>query len=121
MVDHLGRKILKKSAAATTMAAAARVIAQQPGQGGAAGSFYAKGPVHIHYQECGSGFPLLLIAGGGLNSTIAGFNNPFDAIGEFKGEFAASRRTCAMRIPASPPDRWKSTGRGMPTPMIISA
>jgi pimeloyl-ACP methyl ester carboxylesterase len=30
---------------------------------------------------------LLLIAGGGLNSVIAGLNNPFDAIGEFKGEY----------------------------------
>ena len=35
-------------------------------------SFYEKGPVRIHYQEAGSGFPLLLIAGGGLNSTIGG-------------------------------------------------
>jgi hypothetical protein len=27
-------------------------------------SFYEKGPVRIRYQEAGSGFPLLLIAGG---------------------------------------------------------
>jgi pimeloyl-ACP methyl ester carboxylesterase len=50
-------------------------------------SFYEKGPVRIHYEEFGSGFPLLLIAGGGLDSNIAGLNNPFDAIGEFKGEY----------------------------------
>jgi pimeloyl-ACP methyl ester carboxylesterase len=50
-------------------------------------SFYEKGPVRIHYEQTGSGFPLLLIAGGGLNSTIAGLSNPFDAIGEFKGEY----------------------------------
>jgi pimeloyl-ACP methyl ester carboxylesterase len=50
-------------------------------------SFYEKGPVRIHYEEAGSGFPLLLIAGGGLNSTIAGLKNPFDAVGEFKGEY----------------------------------
>ena len=49
--------------------------------------FYEKGPVRIHYEEAGSGFPLLLIAGGGLNSVIAGLKNPFDAIGEFKGEY----------------------------------
>ena len=49
--------------------------------------FYEKGSVRIHYEESGSGFPLLLIAGGGLNSTIAGLTNPFDAIGEFKGEY----------------------------------
>ena len=45
--------------------------------------FYEKGPVRIHYEQTGSGFPLLLIAGGGLNSTIAALNNPFDAIGGF--------------------------------------
>ena len=50
-------------------------------------SFYEKGSVRIHYEAVGSGFPLLLIAGGGLNSTIGGLKNPFDAIGEFKGEY----------------------------------
>ena len=30
--------------------------------------FYEKGKVRIHYEATGSGFPLLLIAGGGLNS-----------------------------------------------------
>jgi len=33
--------------------------------------FYEKGNVRIHYEEAGSGFPLLVIPGGGLNSTIA--------------------------------------------------
>ena len=87
MMDRIRRKILKTGAAATAMAAAPRVFAQQTGQGGPAMSFYEKGPVRIHYQETGSGFPLLLIAGGGLNSTISGLTNPFDAIGEFKGEY----------------------------------
>jgi pimeloyl-ACP methyl ester carboxylesterase len=87
MVDPLRRKILTTGAAATAMAAAARVMAQTPGQGGAGGSVYVKGQVRIHYQEFGSGFPLLLIAGGGLNSTIAGLSSPFDAIGEFEGEY----------------------------------
>ena len=52
-------------------------------------SFYEKGPVRIHYEEAGSGFPLLLIAGGGLNSTIAGLHrgDPFNPIEEFKGEY----------------------------------
>jgi pimeloyl-ACP methyl ester carboxylesterase len=50
-------------------------------------SFYEKGPARIRYEEAGSGFPLLLIAGGGLNSTIAGLTNLFDAMGEFKGEY----------------------------------
>ena len=33
---------------------------------------YENGPVKIHYEEAGSGFPLLVIPGGGLNGTIAG-------------------------------------------------
>ena len=49
--------------------------------------FYQKGPVRIHYQEAGSGFPLLMIPGGGLNSTIASLKNPFDAVAEFQGEY----------------------------------
>ena len=87
MVDPLRRKILKAGAAATAMAAAKGVFAQQAGRGAPAGSFFEKGPVRLHYQETGSGFPLLLIAGGGLNSTMSGLTNPFDAIGEFKGEY----------------------------------
>ncbi len=51
-------------------------------------SIFEKGPVRIHYEEAGSGFPLLLIAGGGLNSTISGLlrGDPFNPIEEFKGE-----------------------------------
>ena len=89
MMDSIRRKILKTGAAATVMAAAPRVFAQQTGQGGGAKSFYENGPIRIHYEEAGSGFPLLLIAGGGLNSTIAGLRrgDPFNPIEEFKGEY----------------------------------
>jgi pimeloyl-ACP methyl ester carboxylesterase len=88
-MDPIRRKILKAGAAATAMAAAPRALAQQTGQGGAAGSFYEKGPVRIHYEDTGSGFPLLLIAGGGLNSTAAGLHrgDPFNPFEEFKGEY----------------------------------
>ncbi|HYS25973.1 MAG TPA: alpha/beta hydrolase [Vicinamibacterales bacterium] len=86
MVDLIRRNLLKTGAAATAIAAAKRAFAQQRGQG-AAGSFFEKGPVRIHYQSVGSGFPLLLIAGGGLNSTIAGLANPFNSVDEFKGEY----------------------------------
>ena len=85
MVDLFRRKLLKGGAAATAMAAATSALGQAR-QGGA-GSFYEKGPVRIHYQSVGSGFPLLLISGGGLNSTIAGLTNPFNSIEEFKGEY----------------------------------
>jgi pimeloyl-ACP methyl ester carboxylesterase len=70
------------------MAAADRAFGQQA-QDEAGMTFYAKGPVRIRYEETGTGFPLMLIAGGGLNSTIAGLKrgDPFNAIEEFKGEF----------------------------------
>src|SRR5205809_2906629 len=86
-MDPIRRKILKTGAAATAVAATPRVFAQQTRQGGAAMSFYEKGPVRIHYEEAGSGYPLLLIAGGGLNSTISALRNPFNPIEEFKGEY----------------------------------
>ncbi|HUK59228.1 MAG TPA: alpha/beta hydrolase [Stellaceae bacterium] len=59
--------------------------------------FYEKGAVRIRYEEQGSGFPLLLIAGGGLNSTIDKLSTtysanpvlaaPFDPFAEFKGQY----------------------------------
>lgn len=50
--------------------------------------FYEKGDVRIHYEEAGSGFPLLVIPGGGLNSTVAGLaTHPFNPIDEFKREY----------------------------------
>ena len=51
--------------------------------------FYEKGDVRIRYEEAGTGFPLLIIPGGGLNSTIAGLGatHPFNAIEEFNGEY----------------------------------
>jgi pimeloyl-ACP methyl ester carboxylesterase len=86
-MDPIRRNLLATGAAATALAAAPRLFAQQTGEGGTAMSIYEKGPVRIHYEEAGSGFPLLLIAGGGLNSTISGLANPFNAIEEFKGEY----------------------------------
>ena len=87
MVDPIRRKLLKTGAAATVMAAAPRGVAGAGAPDAVAPSFYQRGPVRIRYEVHGSGFPLLLIAGGGLNSTIAGLNNPFNPIDEFKNEF----------------------------------
>ena len=86
-MDPTRRKLLETGAAATAMAAAQRLFGKQAGKGAGAMSFYEKGPVRIHYEEAGSGFPLLLIPGGGLNSVIAGLANPFNAVEEFKGEY----------------------------------
>jgi hypothetical protein len=51
--------------------------------------FYDRGSIRIHSEEAGSGFPLLLIPGGGLNSTISFVTEkgPFNAIKEFKREY----------------------------------
>ena len=51
--------------------------------------FYQRGEVRIHYQDVGSGVPLLLIPGGGLNATMEFVTSqgPFDAIAAFKDEF----------------------------------
>jgi len=85
-MDSVRRNILATGAAATAVAVAPHAFAQQ----GAAMSFYEKGAVRICYEETGSGFPLLVIAGGGLNSTIAGLkgaSSPFNPMEEFKGEY----------------------------------
>ena len=88
-MDSMRRTILATGAAATAMTVAPRVFSQQTKQGEAAMPTYEKGAVRIHFEEAGSGFPLLLIPGGGLNSTIAGLKRgePFPAIEEFKGEY----------------------------------
>src|ERR1044071_5486890 len=80
------RTVLTAGAAAAAAAAAPGVFAQQSKKKGT-GKVYEKGPVRIYYEETGSGFPLLLIPGGGLNSTIAALANPFNAIDEFKSEY----------------------------------
>ena len=44
------------------------------------------GPITIHYEEAGEGFPLLVLPGGGLNSTIKGLAdhafNPLEAFSD---------------------------------------
>jgi len=89
MTDRTRRNILTTGAAAAATAATSRVLAQQNREG-AAMSFYEKGPVRIHFEEKGSGFPLLMIAGGGLNSAIPNLSapySPFNATDEFKEEY----------------------------------
>ncbi|MEX2451509.1 MAG: alpha/beta hydrolase [Rhodospirillales bacterium] len=51
--------------------------------------FYENGSAKIHYEETGSGFPLLIVPGGGLNGVIADATDkaPIDTFKEFKNEF----------------------------------
>jgi pimeloyl-ACP methyl ester carboxylesterase len=80
------RDVLAAGAAAAATAAVPSVFAQQPAKSGT-GKFYERGPVRIYYEETGTGFPLLLLPGGGLNSTVNGVKSPFAMIEEFKGEY----------------------------------
>jgi pimeloyl-ACP methyl ester carboxylesterase len=87
-MDPKRRALLAAGAAVVASTAVPRVFAAQAGSKGG-GKFYEKGAARIYYEEAGSGVPLLLLPGGGLNSTIAFFtgNAPFNAIEEFKGEY----------------------------------
>ena len=51
--------------------------------------FYEKGKVRIHYEDVGSGYPLLIIPGGGLNSKIGFYTStaPFHASEELKSHY----------------------------------
>ena len=51
--------------------------------------FYERGSTRIYYEEAGSGFPLLIIPGGGLNSSIASLNTsvPFNPMETYKNDF----------------------------------
>jgi pimeloyl-ACP methyl ester carboxylesterase len=88
-MDSTRRTLLTTGAAAVAAASAPRTFAQATDKGATGKPFYQKGDVRIHYQDVGSGFPLLIIPGGGQNSTIAwSVNNaPFNATEELKSEY----------------------------------
>lgn len=88
-MDTTRRTLLTKGAAAIAAAAAPQAFAQSGEKGQATGKFYQRGDVRIHYQDTGSGFPLLIIPGGGQNSTISALTTsaPFNPVEEFKSEY----------------------------------
>jgi len=91
----LSRREFVSLAAATAAAAPGAAEAQSPPPNptpAAAGSpvtgFYERGDVRIRYQEVGSGFPLLVTPGGGLNSRISNWQTAvFNAMEAFKNDF----------------------------------
>jgi pimeloyl-ACP methyl ester carboxylesterase len=88
-MDTNRRNLLTTGAAVAAATAAPLAFAQQPAKGAPGMQFYQKGNVRIRYQEVGSGFPVLIIHGGGQNSTIAwgATGAPFNAMEEFKNEY----------------------------------
>ena len=50
--------------------------------------FFQKGDVRIRYEEAGSGFPLLVTPGGGLNSRVSNWPTAvINTMEEFKNDF----------------------------------
>jgi pimeloyl-ACP methyl ester carboxylesterase len=50
--------------------------------------FFQKGDVRVRYEETGSGFPLLVTPGGGLNSRVSNWPTAvINAMEEFKSDF----------------------------------
>ena len=84
---------------------------------------YDKGNVRIHYEEAGSGFPLLVIPGGGLNSTIRKYSQvtSVQPAGRIQRRIPRHRRRSAQR-------QWRSIDGsarnqpavGIPVPTTIS-
>jgi hypothetical protein len=67
--------------------------------------FYEKGDVRIRYEEAGSGFPLLVTPGGGLNSRISNWPTAvFNAMEIFKDEIPLHHHGPAKR------GRWRVDG-----------
>jgi pimeloyl-ACP methyl ester carboxylesterase len=73
-------------------------------------AIYEKGPVRIKYEDVGSGFPLLVIPGGGLNATVArlGGAGSFSALKEL-----ADRHRCIA------PDLRNANGGGTTGPLEV--
>src|SRR5215468_3932468 len=62
--------------------------AHHAGQGETAMPFYDKDDVRIRYEETGSGFPLLVTPGGGLNSRMSNWPTAvINAMEAFKDDF----------------------------------
>ena len=84
---------------------------------------YEKGPVRIHYEETGSGFPLFVIPGGGLNSALSFLRTgaPFDPMKRYQDDFRCISADVRNASPASQSARLSSTARGTPLPTTSSA
>src|SRR3989442_1196362 len=80
--------------------------------------FYERGPVRIHYEEVGSGFPLLLIPGGGLNSALSSWQtaSPFNPMERYQDDF---RCICADLRNANPAES-RDFVRSIQTPLLIA-
>ena len=84
--------------------------------------FYQKGDVRIRYEEAGSGFPLLVTPGGGLNSRVSNWPTAvINAMEEFKNDFRCITmdQRNANGGESTGPDPERAT-RGTPSPTTSS-
>jgi pimeloyl-ACP methyl ester carboxylesterase len=86
-MDPIRRNILATGVAVAATAAAPRVFAEQARESGPF-KFYERENVRIRYQEAGTGFPILVTPGGGLNSRIINWRNAvINAMAELRNDF----------------------------------
>ncbi len=76
-------------------------------------STYERDGVVIHYEAQGSGFPVLLIAPGGMKSAISYWQNtPWNPIEQLRGEYRViamdQRNAGDSTAPITPDDSWSS-------------
>ena len=84
--------------------------------------FYEKGNVRIRYAEIGSGYPLLAMPGGGLNSRISNWPTAvINIMEEFKNDFRVITMDQRNASNGNSPARSRSTIRGTPSPTTSSA
>ena len=74
-------------------------------------SCFVDGDVRIYYEESGSGFPVLLIAPGGMKSAIPVWGNaPWHPVEQLAGEFRViamdQRNAGQSSAPVTPGDSW---------------
>jgi len=72
---------------------------------------FSRDDVQIYYEEYGSGYPLLLIAPGGMRSTIAAWaNGPWNPIEQLRGEYRViamdQRNAGRSSAPVRATDSW---------------
>ncbi len=74
---------------------------------------FTRGEVAIHYEERGSGYPVLLLAPGGMRSSIPFWDRmPYHPVREFEGQFrlvAVDQRNAGQsRAPVHASDDWQT-------------
>ncbi len=83
--------------------------------------FYEKGNVRIRYEETGSGFPLLVTPGGGLNSRVSNWPTAvFNAMEAFKNDFRCITMDQRNANGGESPARSRPATPGTPSPTTSS-